>query len=548
MSYSINDEEKKLLSEAFIKYIADRIIDYDVLSSDLNKLTGGDHWNKQKIMKWFYNKKRSVDSKEISEGLIKIHDPVAATTKQEIPHSMVFDGKHLVCRKKYQSQKGIMAYYECTECKSSIIFQVVNENGTPIVMPVNKERHVCKSDASIKNIDRQVLYHDLCLLAEAHLHNASEIGPHTLFHMVMNDKSVADIDIYEKFSIFSQKDCKRIIEENKSKTKTLSDLAIPEEAAYQVFGGDKVLFEMAHIIFPNEIIMFSNKKQQNIFSNSSNVFIDGTFTEIPKNFKDENGQLLNFLVFDEVSRIYIPVLHVLMKGRSVSSYQQILANITVYFTVNKLTDVFIDFEQSLANAIQNWKPGVKLHQCFFHYSQCLIRKLEALYTNGYNESGKLLIEIMLNLPFLNVNPRKIIIIQMREINSKSLNQMLEYYCSFWIEKDFIPDFVEGYPITNNGCETFHSALSRKINATTPSIITLAKALASIYNESIATQTQRIIKAHEVPQSSSFTPLDIKHLMPKVLDFSNVYRDHELICKCEAKQTSILDNLQSPVYD
>ena len=87
------------------------------------------------------------------------------------------------------------------------------------------------------------------------------------------------------------------------------------------YDNKKINFLSNHMLFPYNFIVFSCNDQKAYFKRANKIFIDGTFRETPKDFK--NGQLINILILHNETNVYIPVVHILMQSKLYEEYKYI---------------------------------------------------------------------------------------------------------------------------------------------------------------------------------------------------------------------------------
>lgn len=102
-------------------------------------------------------------------------------------------------------------------------------------------------------------------------------------------------------------------------------------------------------------------------------YIDGTFRCAPNHYK----QCVTIMVYDQSSKLYVPVVHVLTTSMTKKSYLKLLQ--CVQDSVgSKLVpkDVVCDFEGALIGAMCAFFPDIRIIGCLFHFKQACSRKLK----------------------------------------------------------------------------------------------------------------------------------------------------------------------------
>ena len=120
------------------------------------------------------------------------------------------------------------------------------------------------------------------------------------------------------------------------------------------------------------MIGFGNPSLFRLFGGNSKVFIDGTFSIVPKHFY----QCLIIMVFGKQTDSFVPVFYVLLTAKTQQMYQHALywVNITANNKMRPMT-VTCDFEKALHNAIQLEFPTAIVNGCLFHWKQAIGRKI-----------------------------------------------------------------------------------------------------------------------------------------------------------------------------
>ena len=205
------------------------------------------------------------------------------------------------------------------------------------------------------------------------------------------------------------------------------------------------------------------------------AFYDGTFFCVPVLFY----QLFSILaVFGDKT---LPVVSVLMTGKSEALYHKVTAKIRL-LAPDFAPDTFMgDFEMASRNALRASFPNARFGGCQFHYSQALWRKaqklgLTDLYKN--NQEFKIFLKKLMATPYLPANQIRDIALTLFDqpihVNSHTrtnIRKFRQYFFRYWLntvtpEKFSVHDFAYG---TNNFSESFHARLKARIRVHQPSM-------------------------------------------------------------------------------
>lgn len=201
------------------------------------------------------------------------------------------------------------------------------------------------------------------------------------------------------------------------------------------------------------------------------LFIDGTFKVVPINLS--NGQLLNFLVFDNATNLYLPFLHVLMTGRSADDYNTVfnmmLTHEQIKIGLNQFSIITTDFEAALMNSIkEKISKETVLTGCIFHYIAALVKNFKKL-CNQDDHASKSLLKLLCGCPFVPNSVFKLICSKLELI--KDTSKFAAYFLRTWkykyeeINKMNVKDMI----FSNNGVESFNKVLNSHIIYPHPTI-------------------------------------------------------------------------------
>lgn len=202
---------------------------------------------------------------------------------------------------------------------------------------------------------------------------------------------------------------------------------------------------------------------ENFLGNVSVVAFDGTFAVVPKPFK----QL--FTIFCYIGTKFIPVFYCFMISKQKSHYIEFLKAIKTKFPNFLPIECMSDFETASRKAFSEQFPGIKVTGCFFHFKQCLVRKigdfgLKTLLLSNQNFKNwfKLLCSIAI-LPEISFRQmfsclKNFPIISSPTFTNK-ISRLIQYIERNWYGSIRNINLYEASHTTNNGAESYHSSLT-----------------------------------------------------------------------------------------
>jgi MULE transposase domain len=123
--------------------------------------------------------------------------------------------------------------------------------------------------------------------------------------------------------------------------------------------------------------LFTTRRMLTSLQQATIIYVDGTFRTAPRPYM----QLVT--VHGRINGFVIPLVFVLMTGKSTNQYTQVLQRLkaeTLRLTQQSLNPrrIILDFEQSLMAALSAEFPTARLAGCYFHFSQSLWRHIQHL--------------------------------------------------------------------------------------------------------------------------------------------------------------------------
>lgn len=121
---------------------------------------------------------------------------------------------------------------------------------------------------------------------------------------------------------------------------------------------------------------------------SDKIFLDGTFKANPRMFK----QL--YTIHGKYCGQIFPLIFCLLPDKSQATYQRLftnLKNIANSQGMNfQMKNAMMDFESAAMKTFEKVFPQTALKGCFFHYTQCILRKVNIYciaFTKNLKKSG-----------------------------------------------------------------------------------------------------------------------------------------------------------------
>lgn len=129
------------------------------------------------------------------------------------------------------------------------------------------------------------------------------------------------------------------------------------------------------LLFKNDkIIIFGTFVFFKLICTSQHLFVDGTFSTFPSIFY----QLFSFHFL--LGNTNFPALFCLLSDKKASTYIELLQIITNIASHHHLDfapkHVYCDFELAIFRAFCTVFPSIRVHGCYFHYTQSLYRKIQ----------------------------------------------------------------------------------------------------------------------------------------------------------------------------
>ncbi|XP_011876392.1 PREDICTED: uncharacterized protein LOC105566750, partial [Vollenhovia emeryi] len=216
--------------------------------------------------------------------------------------------------------------------------------------------------------------------------------------------------------------------------------------------------------------IFTSNKLLKILENSSEIFIDGTFSVVPRvpNF----AQL--FSVHVRYMNKGIAVLFILCEARTQLVYKSIWKKVIQLAPdlQSNLRFIMCDYERASMNAVHEQFPHASLRGCWFHYYQAVLKKWKRL---GLLKAPHKIVSMAMTLALAppemfseGLNLMQIIADEEYD-NYPNAMLLMKYMRSTWlpISKKIS---VHGCPVrTNNLVQSFHNIMSQKMQTAYPNL-------------------------------------------------------------------------------
>ncbi len=134
-------------------------------------------------------------------------------------------------------------------------------------------------------------------------------------------------------------------------------------------GEDFLYFDSGNV--ENRILVFTTKRNLELVLRSEHWYADGTFKTSPLLFT----QLYTLHGLKE--NISLPLVYALLPDKTANSYKIFLECIKNCEPNYSPISITTDFESAMIKACSKVFPASNLRGCFFHFSQCIMRKLQA---------------------------------------------------------------------------------------------------------------------------------------------------------------------------
>ncbi|XP_071631735.1 uncharacterized protein [Temnothorax longispinosus] len=207
--------------------------------------------------------------------------------------------------------------------------------------------------------------------------------------------------------------------------------------------------------------LFSNNELLNALNESTQLFVDGTFSIVPR--KPNIIQL--YTIHIRYMNTGIATIFVLCESRTKALYRAIWEKIIKLAPAlqNNVKFIMGDYEKAAIATLSEFFPVAAIHGCWFHFNQSILRKLRQLKLTN---APKTLISMAMSVPLvLHIKFEEAFAILQRTADNMcddhpAVLQFMSYMRNTWQN---ISEKVSVYncPVrTNNLVESFHNQASK----------------------------------------------------------------------------------------
>lgn len=199
---------------------------------------------------------------------------------------------------------------------------------------------------------------------------------------------------------------------------------------------------------------------------------------------------------------FVPLIYVLSTRKDAQTYSTIFRKLVEVKPTLDPKHIMVDFERAAMQEISAVFPEAEVHGCFFHFSQCIWRKIQQYglateYRDDAEFAAKLrYLPALAFMPCANIRKafddlKKIMKLPKRPRAGTlhfKLRQLYDYFEETWVGKGNTPPkfahniwnmrslTLSGLPRTNNAVEGWHNAMTTAIGCKNPSIWTFVEKL------------------------------------------------------------------------
>lgn len=279
-----------------------------------------------------------------------------------------------------------------------------------------------------------------------------------------------------------------------------------------------------HLCWPGDnafAAIFASDEQLRLLSDCEQLYMDATFAVVPRLYY----QL--FTLFVNVSGYTFPAVFVLMTHKTTELYTAVFSKVRDLAPHFAPLRVMADFESASVKGLQAvFGTSVIVSGCWFHYSQAVARRAKKIglaepYRNS--DTVRKCIRLLMCLPLL---PSTDMMEGLEDIRTQcvstveaavqpAVSTLAVYVDKQWMSKRTIGpqrlSVVGHMDRSNNGVESFHSALRRRIQVAHPNLFTFIKHLQAVSIDTVS-DTTRLRNGRQIrrPKKKTYQSND-KHI-------------------------------------
>ncbi|KAK3916108.1 Sulfite reductase [NADPH] hemoprotein beta-component [Frankliniella fusca] len=219
--------------------------------------------------------------------------------------------------------------------------------------------------------------------------------------------------------------------------------------------------------------IFATKRQLRRMKKVRKLYCDATFCPVPRAMKAHQVWTLSTIRQHQV----VPLVRVLMRRRTTSSYEAALTKIKALSPQFQPTTIMSDFEGAQQKALGRAFPNAAQHGCLFHYARAVAgkaRKLGMTKAMKWNRHVRTCVRMLCALPLL---PQRYILegfcaVGDRAIAKRISPQMVEllrYWVGFWRSKLHLLSVSGCSDRTSNVCESDNRNLQDAVRVKRPNV-------------------------------------------------------------------------------
>ena len=289
----------------------------------------------------------------------------------------------------------------------------------------------------------------------------------------------------------------------------LQDLVVPD--SYRITREGELFLLHDDGVGENRLLIFASHNNLRVLCRSTQIWMDGTFKSVPQIF----AQLYTIHAMP-YRGLMVPLIFCLLPNKVQGTYQRVLRLIkqsclAIGETFNPQY-LHIDFEEAVRRAISMELPNCNISGCFFHYCQCLWRKVQALgmvehynANSGNNDFRKWMRAhgALALIPLTLVGNLK------QQLHHEfpdvpDIENFMDYFDQQWMAT-WPPSIWNHYnkngPRTNNHLEGFHSKLNKHFTSAHPNIFLFLDTIVS-FQSSYTLKIQQVAVGHNPPRPNS----------------------------------------------